>query len=342
MVAKAIDFYLPDQLNASRPPEKRGIRRDHVRMMVLDRATGKTKHDCFFHLPQYLQPGDLIILNNSRTIPAVLQAEWFRNKVQLRTKTEIRLARRRGDDIWEALIVENLVKKGDHFIFSPELSATVVGVKKNSPLNILEFTKTGSDLLNIIYKIGEPVRYEYIDQPWELDYYQTVFASHPGSVEMPSAGRAFSWELLFTLMRSGIGVDFIQLHTGLSYLLDDRWHQSPEENEEEYHISEKTMQRILETKAAGKRVIAVGTTVVRALESAAKLNNLSGITNLYINHQFSLKIADGIITGLHEPKASHLDMLSAFIPEKLLLRAYDQAIESNYLWHEFGDMNLII
>ncbi|MEH7235911.1 S-adenosylmethionine:tRNA ribosyltransferase-isomerase [Bacillus sp. JJ1562] len=342
MEAKALDFYLPDKLNASHPPEKRGIRRDHVRMMVLDRTSGKTEHDHFFHLPQYLQPGDLIILNNSRTIPAVLHAKWYRNMTQMATNTEIRLARRRGEDRWEALIVDSHVKIGDLFIFSPELSATVIGVKKNSPLKMLKFTKNGPDLFNTIYTLGEPVRYEYIDYPWELDYYQTVFASHPGSIEMPSAGRAFSWELLFTLMRNGIQVDFIQLHTGLSYLLDDQWHQTPEENEEEYHISEKTMQRILETKAAGKRVIAVGTTVVRALESAVKFGSLSGVTNLYINHQFPLKIADGIITGFHEPKASHLDMLSAFISERHLLRAYDQAIDASYLWHEFGDMNLII
>ncbi|MDR4888407.1 S-adenosylmethionine:tRNA ribosyltransferase-isomerase [Fredinandcohnia sp. QZ13] len=342
MVAKALDFHLPNQLNASHPPEKRGIRRDHVRMMVLDRSSGNINHDRFFHLPHYLQAGDLVILNNSRTIPAVLHAEWHRNKVQLATNTEVRLARRREDDIWEALIVETHVKIGDRFIFSPELLATVIGVKKNSPLKMLKFTKKGSDLFNIIYTLGEPVRYEYIDYPWALDYYQTVFASHPGSVEMPSAGRAFSWELLFTLMRSGIQVDFIQLHTGLSYLLDDQWHQTPEENEEEYHISEKTMQKILETKAAGKKVIAVGTTVVRALESAVKFGNLSGVTNLYIHREFPLKIADGIITGFHEPKASHLDMLSAFISERHLLRAYDQAIEARYLWHEFGDMNLII
>lgn len=342
MAAKVIDFYLPDKLNASLPPEKRGIRRDHVRMMVLDRTSGKTQHDCFFHLPQYLQPGDLVILNNSRTIPAVLHAQWHRNMIQKAANTELRLARRRGEDIWEALIVEKNVKIADQFTFSSELSATVIGEKKHSPLKMLKFTKKGPDLLNMIYTLGEPVRYEYIDQPWELDYYQTVFASHPGSVEMPSAGRAFSWELLFTLMRNGIQVDFIQLHTGLSYLLDDQWHQTPEENEEEYHISEKTMQRILETKAAGKRVIAVGTTVVRALESAVKFGNLSGVTSLYINDRFPLKIADGIITGFHEPKASHLDMLSAFISERHLLRAYDQAIDANYLWHEFGDMNLII
>ena len=339
---KSLDFYLPDELNASQPPEKRGIRRDHVRMMVLNRTSGAVSHDQFFHLTNYLEPSDLVILNNSRTIPAVLQAAWLRDGGQISPKVEVRLARRRCDDTWEALIVANPVNAGDTLIFSPSLSATITMEKANSPLKMIQFTKKGIELFNIIYDLGEPVRYEYIHQPWGLDYYQTVFASHPGSVEMPSAGRAFSWELLFKLKQKGIEIDFIQLHTGLSYLLDDSWHQSPEENEEEYHIPEQTMERIIHAKAAGKRVIAVGTTVVRALETAARNGILSGMTNLYINQQFPLKITDGILTGFHEPKASHLDMLSTFITEHHLIRAYDKAIEAGYLWHEFGDMNLII
>jgi S-adenosylmethionine:tRNA ribosyltransferase-isomerase len=342
MPAKAMDFYLPNELNASHPPERRGLRRDHVKMMVLNRLTGGVIHDHFFSLSNYLQPGDLIILNNSRTIPAILQGEWVRGNLQAAPKVEVRLARRRSEDTWEALIVANPVMLGDQFYFCAELSATVIDEKENSPLKIIRFNKQGSDLFNLIYSHGEPVRYEYIGHPWGLDYYQTVFASHPGSVEMPSAGRAFSWELIFNLKRKNIGLDFIQLHTGLSYLLDDQWHQSPEENEEEYHISKETMERILDTKASGKRVIAVGTTVVRALESAARSSVISGLTNLYIDYNFPLIIADGIITGFHEPKASHLDMLSAFISQEHLLSAYHQAVDCGYLWHEFGDMNLII
>ena len=342
MTVKSWDFYLPDELNASYPPEKRGLRRDHVRIMVLNRHTGETKHDCFFQLTEYLQPGDLLILNNSRTIPAVLQAEWCRNGKLLAEKVEVRLARRLQEDIWEALIAANPITIGDTLRFAPELSASVLAEKENSPLKMIHFSKKSTELFNMIYALGEPIRYEYIVEPWALDYYQTVFASHPGSVEMPSAGRAFSWELLFKLNRKGIQVEFIQLHTGLSYLLDDQWHQSPEENDEEYHISEKTLELIRQTKASGKRVIAVGTTVVRALETAAKYCAPSGVTNLYIDRHFPLKIADGIITGFHEPKASHLDMLTAFISEHDLLKAYDQAIKSGYLWHEFGDMNLIL
>ncbi|WP_449538513.1 S-adenosylmethionine:tRNA ribosyltransferase-isomerase [Ferdinandcohnia sp. Marseille-Q9671] len=342
MEAKTLDFFLPNELNASHPPEKRGLRRDHVRLMVLDRIYGDIKHERFNQLPTYLQSGDLVVLNNSRTIPAVLHAEWSRDMNLPPTTVEVRLARRKQDDTWEALIVQDSIQLGDTLSFSPELSATVISNKKNSPLKMIRFTKKGTDLLNSIYTLGEPVRYEYIDQPWELEYYQTAFASHPGSVEMPSAGRAFSWELLFSLKRKGIQVEFIQLHTGLSYLLDDQWHLGPEANEEEYYISQQTIEKVMQTKKAGNRVIAVGTTVVRALESAAMSGELSGKTTLYINQHFPLKMADGIITGFHEPQASHLDMLTAFISEEHLLQAYNQAIDAGYLWHEFGDMNLII
>jgi len=342
MAVKALDFYLPDELNASHPPEKRGLRRDHVRMMVLDRKTGGISHDRFYHLMNYLQPGDLVILNNSRTIPAVLKGKWLSKMERIAPQVEVRLARRRSEDTWDALIVANPVKTGDTLQFSPELLATVIENKDNSPLKTIRFSKKGTDLFNNIYFLGEPIRYEYINQPWALDYYQTVFASHPGSVEMPSAGRAFSWELLFALMQRDVQIDYIQLHTGLSYLLDDELEPSPEDNDEEYHISESTMKKILETKASRKRVIAVGTTVVRALESAVQNSTLSGVTNLYIHPHYPLKIVDGIITGFHEPKASHLDMLSAFISEQHLLNAYEEAIKSRYLWHEFGDMNLIL
>ncbi|MBT2663628.1 S-adenosylmethionine:tRNA ribosyltransferase-isomerase [Bacillus sp. ISL-45] len=340
METGVLDFFLPEYLNANLPPEKRGIRRDQVRLMTLNRKTGEMKHDRFFNLPHFLQPGDLIILNNSRTIPASLQGEWLRRGFQLSPRVEIRLARRVFDDTWEALIIADSVRVGDSLHFSGKLTAKVIAETETPPLKTVKFNKSGSELLNLIYVLGAPIRYEYIEQPWDLNYYQNVFATHPGSVEMPSAGRAFSWELLFEMKKEGIQIDFIQLHTGLSYLLED--HVDPKENHEEYHISEQTMEKILKAHSSGKRVIAVGTTVVRALESAARNGELSGATKLYINQQSSLKIVDGIITGLHEPKASHLDMLTAFVSENHLLHAYHQAIHEGYLWHEFGDMNLII
>jgi S-adenosylmethionine:tRNA ribosyltransferase-isomerase len=342
MEATAFDFYLPSELNASHPPERRGIRRDHVRMMVLDKKSGSVSHDKFFQLANYLKPGDLVVMNNSRTVPAILNSDLYRHTKCVQQEVEIRLARRRNEETWDALIVTDDGRLGDILQFSSDLSAVIIDMKEGGPLKTILFSKKGTDLFNSIYALGEPVRYEYIHNKWGLDYYQTVFASHPGSVEMPSAGRAFSWELLFNLQKKGIDLDFIQLHTGLSYLLDDELETSPTDNYEEYHLSEKTIEKIHKTKASGGRVIAVGTTVVRALESAGITGALNGVTNLYINQNFKLKIVDGIITGLHEPKASHLDMLTAFVPHNLLWNAYEEAINQRYLWHEFGDMNLIL
>jgi S-adenosylmethionine:tRNA ribosyltransferase-isomerase len=341
MTTAQLDFELPPELNASMPPERRGIRRDHVRMMVLDRRTGARIHDSFFHLEKYLKPGDHIVLNSSRTVPALLQGIWKRGKTVIDNAVEVRLARRKDDCSWEALVVAAGANVGDILEFSPELSAVITGEKASSPLKTILFSKAGADLNDILYVIGEPITYEYIEEAWKLDYYQTVFASHPGSVEMPSAGRAFSWEMLFHLQQKGVSIDFIQLHTGLSYL-GEGFELHPEDHPETYHVSEEVMHKITNTKAAGGRIIAAGTTVVRALETAAAGGKLSGFTNLYINKDYNVKLVDGILTGFHEPKASHLDMLSAFVSEDRLLRSYQEAVKSRYLWHEFGDMNLIL
>jgi S-adenosylmethionine:tRNA ribosyltransferase-isomerase len=338
----AFEFDLPSELNATHPPERRGIRRDYVRMMVLDKTTGTVSHNHFNELADFLRPGDLLIVNTSRTLPAILTATLKREGSVLRTEIEVRLARRIGDAVWEVLIVSDSIKVGDRLLISAELEAIVTGENGKTPIKTIEFTQKGTELLNSIYAHGEPVRYEYIHEAWDLDYYQTVFASQPGSVEMPSAGRALSWELLFKLQRKGVQLDFIQLHTGLSYLLDDDYEHSPVDHYEEYTVSTSTMERIRQTKAGGGRVIAVGTTVVRALESVAKTGMLSGWTNLYIHRDVPLQLVDGIVTGFHEPKASHLDMLTAIINEEFLFAAYHQAIQQQYLWHEFGDMNLIL
>ena len=342
MLQETFKFQVPLTLNAALPPERRGIRRDHVKMLVQNRRTGKTEHSSFYQLDRYLEKGDVLVLNSSRTVPAVLRADLLREGSILMKEMEIRLARRKSESVWEALPVSADIKNGDHLRFSNHLSGTVQHVSEESPFITIHFSKQGTELFDEIYAAGEPVRYEYINEPWDLDYYQTVFATHPGSVEMPSAGRAFSWELLFKLQRKGIQIVFIQLHTGLSYLLDDKWDHSPMENFEEYHISDEAWDTILKAKVGGAKVVAVGTTVVRSLETAISTGNLSGWTNLYIRSNYPLKTVDGIITGMHEPEASHLELLSAFIQQENLFKAYNEALKLGYLWHEFGDMNLLI
>ncbi|MFA9559287.1 S-adenosylmethionine:tRNA ribosyltransferase-isomerase [Evansella sp. AB-rgal1] len=340
---RATSFVVPESLNASSPPEIRLGRRDYVKMMMLDRVTGNFINTRFDKLPDFLQEGDLLVLNNSRTIPAVFHVNVLRNGLVWKKNKEVRLARCIAKNVWQVLIPDLQLRKEDVLLFSEGLRARVNAVEE--PFTVVEFSLCGTQLFNELYTMVEPVRYEYIHEPWELDYYQTVYATVPGSVEMPSAGRAFSWELLQTLRKRGIKTAYLQLHTGLSYLLDDRWHQHPSSNKERYEIPATTLAATKQTKENGGRVIAVGTTVVRALESVAALpdsKNHSGWTDLYINDNTALRTVDGLITGFHEPEASHLDMLSAFIDREQLITAYHQAIDSGYLWHEFGDINLIL
>ncbi len=338
-------FQLPEALNAAAPPERRGLRRDFVRMLVLARESGRlVAHSEFYRLPNWLRKGDVLVLNSSRTVPAALKAQWRRNGRVLKNNVKVRLAAKIGDSVWKALIAGIDLKSGDMLHFYSDLQAKAASGQID-PFCMLHFNASGIRLHDQIYRLGEPIRYEYIRRPWNLDYYQTVYGDVPGSVEMPSAGRAFSWELLLSLRRKGVRIAFVQLHTGLSYLSEHLPQLAPDDNYESYTVPQAAVEAIETARRTGGRVIAVGTTVVRALESAASDGRLlaqSGLTNLYIHAGYPLQVTDGLITGLHEPEASHLEMLSAFIAPDLLKSAYLEAIREGYLWHEFGDMNLIL
>ncbi len=339
MMLAARPFQVHEDLNANTPAEYRGILRDHVRLMALDSKTGDSFHNYFYDLGSYLQEGDLLVLNNSRTIPAVLKGKRGKQNI------EIRLSRKISEFEWEALVTEGILKVGEEIDLPGNLTATITGQGNEAPLIILAFSKSGIELYDTIYQYGEPLYYEYIETPWPLEMYQTVYASVPGSVEMPSAGRAFTWKLLNNLQKKGVNIAFLQLHTGLSYYGKDRW-PNPSKHLEAFNVPKETADLVNTTKKNNGRVIAVGTTVVRALETAVdKAGNVeaqAGITNLYIKKGFPLKAVDGLITGFHEPEASHLDLLTAFIQEPLLMKAYTEALADGYLWHEFGDMNLIL
>jgi S-adenosylmethionine:tRNA ribosyltransferase-isomerase len=179
-----------------------------------------------------------------------------------------------------------------------------------------------------------------------IDLYQTVYAGEPGSVEMPSAGRALSWEVLLKLKRRGVKLASVVLHTGLSSTRDDELDAAHPNYDEEYQVPEVTAYDANQARGNGSRVIAVGTTVVRALESVVqgdgRLVAGKGWTRLHIDSRHTLRAVDGLITGFHEPKASHLELLSAFVNPLRLQSAYLEAISRGYLWHEFGDTNLII
>ena len=274
----AFTFVLPPELSAKEPPECRGIRRDQVRLLVIERATGKIEHTRFDKIDKYLRPGDLLVFNSSRTLPASMRG--CDCGVAHGPCMEVRLAEHLPDDSWLALL---LCEQGDPFgcglrvgmqiEFAEGLAATVLERDINIPrLWKLRFSISGTELVDLIYRLGKPIRYEYVSAPWELDYYQTVYATEPGSAEMPSAGRAFTWKLLLDLKRCGIDSAYIVLHTGLSSYMDDELDRTHPASEEEYFVSRITAEKINQARENEGRVVAVGTTVVRALESVADLD----------------------------------------------------------------------
>jgi S-adenosylmethionine:tRNA ribosyltransferase-isomerase len=197
------------------------------------------------------------------------------------------------------------------------------------------------DVTDLLDRYGRPIRYGYVSRPWPLSYYQTVFATHPGSAEMPSAARPFTDRIVTRLVSAGVLVVPVLLHTGVA---------SPEAHErpypERFSVPETTARVVTAARHDGGRVIAVGTTAVRALESAVRpdgtLAGRRGWTDLVVTPERGVRVVDGVLTGLHEPRASHLDMLTAIAGADLLAACYAEAVAAGYLWHEFGDLNLLI
>ncbi len=339
------NFVVPPELEARQPAEYRGLRRDRVRLLVLPRFESPSIHTRFDALGDYLRPQDLLVINVSRTLPALLKARDENGK-----PVEVRLAQRRSEDQWDVLVLEgrkHIGHQGMKLDFGQGLSATLIAPRPDLPfLWQTQFYPCCMPLIDLIYKLGEPVRYSYVDQVLPLDIYQTVYAREPGSVEMPSAGRPLTWELLLKLRRMGVGLASLSLHTGLSSTRDDTLDASRPNFDEEYYVPEETARAVNRTHSKGGRVIAVGTTVVRALETAAQPDGrviaAQGWTHLRITAEHKLQAVDALLTGMHEPLSSHLDLLTAFVDAGRLQSAYAEAIRLGYLWLEFGDMNLII
>src|SRR6266852_4918815 len=250
-------FRLPPELSAKEPPERRGISRDQVRLLVIDRASGKIEHSRFDKIDNYLRENDLLVFNSSRTLPASLRG--CDCSAAHGPCMEVRLAERLPDDSWLALL---LCEQGDPFGcgLRPEMQ--------------------------------------------------------------------------------------IVLHAGLSSYMDGELDAERPASEEEYFVSATTAEKINRARENGGRAIAVGTTVVRALESVVdgtgRVQEQHGYTRLKIDNHHRLKAVDGLLTGLHEPETSHLELLSAFLPVEQICAAYEEAIAKKYLWHEFGDLNLIL
>jgi S-adenosylmethionine:tRNA ribosyltransferase-isomerase len=345
-------FQLPPELNADRPPERRGVARDRVRLLMIGRKSDTFAHTRFDRIIEFLQPGDLLVFNSSRTLPATLAGTVRHSRLPI----EVRLAELLPDGTWLALLVfpsiqndaEKILTKGLVLDFGRDLSSEMLDRDQRIPrLWRLRFSKSGTEFLDLVYRIGQPIRYRYLSAPWRLSYYQNVYALQPGASEMPSAGRAFTWRLLLQLRRSGVETAAITLHTGLSSYLDNELDGQHLASEEEYWVSEETAGKIQRARHSGRRIVAVGTTVVRALESVTAESGGSvrachRYTRLRITAGYRLQVVNGLLTGLHEPEASHLDLLAAFVPPQTIYAAYNEAIQRRYLWHEFGDLNLIL
>lgn len=332
----------PRELRASLPAELRGLRRDGARLCVVERASRRISHTTVAHLGDHLAPGDLLVVNSSRTLPAALRVDRDgAAQVQLRPG-----ALRDGE--WDALAVEtapphrNVLLEAGELLRAPGgLRLRVLEPRRDAPL-LWRMSVERGDPVRTLLTDGEPIRYSYVPDAVPLEHYQTVYAGAPGSVETPSAGRHFTWELLGELRRRGVDVTDIVLHCGLSSFQDDDVDLQKPLIEERFQVRESAATRVNEAS----RVIAVGTSVIRTLETAAdeagRVHPMSGWTTLVITPSTHLRVVDALLTGLHEPPATHLDMLGAVLDADLLERAYAEVRDRRYLWHEFGDAMLII
>ena len=340
-------FTVPPELEASEPPERRGLARDEVRLMVVHRGTGELTHATFRDLPDFLDPGDLLVINNSATLPAAVSARLGDGSpAELRFATPVpRMDERRW---W---VVELRSPYGDEpFVGKPAgerlalpgngEAAITAPYNGGTRLWIARLT-LGEPVEDYVFRYGHPIRYAYVPDEHPLQAYQTAFALHPGSAEMPSAARPFTPRLVTALVARGVLLAPITLHAGVS---------SPEHDEtptaERYDVPGVTARLANAVHAWGGRVIAVGTTVARALETAATTDGElvpdAGWTSEVITPARGLRAVDGLLTGWHEAEASHLRLLEAALDPELLERSYDAAVEHGYRWHEFGDGHLIL
>jgi S-adenosylmethionine:tRNA ribosyltransferase-isomerase len=336
---------LPAELEAHDPPEARGLARDGVRMLVSRRACGDISHHAFRDLPGLLLPGDLLVVNNTGTLPAHVQAG---------RDLAVHFSTPRPDGSW---LVELRKVKGKTSMPNGSGSpGQVIHLPGGAELTLADRAtarlwraRLSVAVVPYLLRHGVPIRYAYVRRDWGLPFYQTVFATAPGSAEMPSASRPFTPAVVTRLVARGVLIAPLTLHTGVSSLEDGE-----DPYAEYYDVPPATARLVNHVRAHGGRVIAAGTTVVRALETAALespvLENAAdglvrasaGWTSHVVTPETGVRAVDGLLTGLHEPRSSHLRMLAAFAGPDLLSQCYSAAAESGYLWHEFGDVHLLL
>ncbi|APR79263.1 S-adenosylmethionine:tRNA ribosyltransferase-isomerase [Minicystis rosea] len=327
------------------------------RLLWIDPRAGTLRDGHVRDLPELLRAGDLLVVNDSATLPASLRGVTGNG-----APVEARLAGAgEGDDVFRAVLFgagdhrtrtedrapPPVLFAGDRIAFGPGLAATIARVSPiSSRLVDLAFDTKGAALWTALYRQGRPVQYAYVAAPLELWHTQTRYGSRPWSAEMPSAGRPLGWSLILEAIRRGVTIARLTHAAGLSSTGDpllDAALPLPER----FDIPEETVRAIAETRARGGRVIAVGTTVARALEGSAALHDGTvmageGVTDLVLDHTSRPRVVDGLLTGMHEPTASHFHLLEAFASPALLRRAHAHAEEIGYLGHEFGDSTLVL
>src|SRR6266704_3391686 len=321
-----LNFTLSSKLEAQEPPEARGLARDEVRLMVSRIATDQVVHTHFRQIGDFLEPGDVLVINTSGTLNAALPATRSDG-----THLELHLSTHLPTNRW---VVE--MRAGASVTFhTPYAPGHVVSRLWVATLNL------PYPVHDYLDQHGFPIRYSYVKEGWPLSYYQTVYATEKGSAEMPSAGRAFTSELLTRLIARGIHIAPLILHTGVASIE----HKEPV-YEEYYRVEESTARLVNAAHLAHQRVIAVGTTVVRALETVTDSSGVThhgeGWTDILITPQRGIRAVNGMLTGLHEPLSTHLAMLETLTGRAHLEITYREALKERYLWHEFGDLHLIL
>ena len=335
---------LAARLEAHEPPEARGVPRDRVRLLVSSRRGGSIVHGRFGDLPQFLVPGDLLVINTSATLPAAVPATRADGaELELRFSTPAPgrdadrywiVELRRGDEPFGA------AEAGEELALPAAATARIIAPYAGTRLWLAQLDLP-RQLESYLTEHGRPIRYGYVPGRWPLSAYRNVYAAELGSAEMPSAGRPFTPELITRLIAGGVLVAPITLHTGVS---SQERHEPP--YPERFQVPRHTARLVNAAHEWGGRVIAVGTTVVRALETVSQPDGAvapdDGWTNLVVTPERGIWAIDGLLTGLHEPESSHLELLRAAVGEVLLQRSYEAALEHGYRWHEFGDSHLIL
>lgn len=338
-------FPPPEESTAPAPAEARGLARDGVRLLVA--RPGGMQHERFTDLADHLEPGDLVVVNDSATVAAELDAESRTGPVVLHLATPL------DDGSW--VVEVRAAPAADRAVLDAEpgdaLGAGAVTVSLIEPYpragssptergNRLWRARVRGPLTARLASHGRPIAYGYLPRRYPLSAYQTIFSARPGSAEMPSAARPFTPALVTRLVAKGIAIAPVTLHTGVS---SQEAGEAPQS--ERFEITEGTARLVNAVRDGGGRIVAVGTTVTRALESAVEDDRVvarAGWTDRVVTPAHPPQVVTGLVTGWHDPQASHLLLVEAVAGRELSQRAYDAAVAGDYLWHEFGDAALLL